>query len=82
MGRAKQVLSGPIELTGVGGKKSICDDGMYSVRLPLHNGRDAVLCGLCMPKITTEFPLYNRTEYIRVCLSEHRGHKGSGRRTT
>ena len=38
MGRAKQTPSGPLEITGVGEKKSRCEDGMFSVCLSLYNG--------------------------------------------
>ena len=58
VGRAIQILSGPLEITGVGDKKSVWDDGVYSVSLPLYNGQNAILSGLCMPKITADFPFY------------------------
>ena len=58
IGRAKQIVSGPLTMTGVAGQQSVCHDGVYSVCLPLYNGNEAVLSGLCMPSITGEFPLY------------------------
>ena len=57
--QAKQVISGPLVITGVGDQKSVSKDGVYSICLPLQNGKNAMLCGLCMPKITTEFPVYD-----------------------
>ena len=59
IGRAIPVVPGPLIMTGVGDQQSVCHDRVYSVCLPLHNGNKAVLSGLCMPKITAEFPLYN-----------------------
>ena len=53
-----KLLPGPITITGVGDQKSVCKDGVYSVRLPLHDGRSAIISGLCMSKITGTFPLY------------------------
>ena len=55
VGRAKLELPGPIELTGVGEQKSICKYGAYSVRLPLKNGCEAVLSGLCLKKSHSNF---------------------------
>ena len=59
VGRAKQIVSGPLTITGVGDQKSICKDGVYSIRLTLDDGSDALLSGLCLPKITAKFPLYD-----------------------
>ena len=59
VGRGKQVIHGPIVITGVGEQKTVCEDGIYSVCLRLHNGRNAVLTGLCLSKITSEFPIYD-----------------------
>ena len=33
-------------------------DGIYSVRLPLFDGRDAVVSGICLDRVTSEFPIY------------------------
>ena len=59
VGRAKQVTEGPLVIRGVGGQQSVSTDGVYSVCLPLHNGRNAVITGLCLPQITSEFPIYD-----------------------
>ena len=58
IGRAKQIFSGPLDITGVGDKKSVSEDGVYSICLPLHDGRNATFSGICLPKITSEFPKY------------------------
>ena len=59
IGRAKQIVSGPLEITGIGDQTSVSDDGFSSVCLPLHNGSNAVLGGRCMSKITAQFPIYD-----------------------
>ena len=61
VGRAKQVLAGPFEITGVGNRTTVCEEGVYSISLPLNTGGNA-LCGICLPEITSEFPLYDLTE--------------------
>ena len=45
VGRAKQVISGPLVIIGIGDQKSVSKDGVYSVCLSLQNGRNAVLSG-------------------------------------
>ena len=71
IGRAKQEVPGPIVLNGVGGHKSVSNDGIYSVCLPLYDGRNAILSGLCLPKITAEFPVYDldivQTYLVKTC---------------
>ena len=49
---------GPVTISGVGVQKSVCHDGMYSIRLPLVGGENAVISRLCMSKVTTDFPVY------------------------
>ena len=56
--RAKQEITGPISLGGVGNLKAQSIHGIYQVRLPLANGKDAVLAGVCLDKITNTFPEY------------------------
>ena len=45
-------------LTGVGDHKSICEHGRYRVTLPLHDGTDVKLEGICLDKVTGKFPKY------------------------
>jgi hypothetical protein len=59
IGRAIQVLKGPLNLTGVGDHQSVCQDGLYSICLPLHDGSNVRLTGLCLPKVTGKFPVYD-----------------------
>ena len=58
MGRAKQEMLGPITLAGVGDQQTVCRDGIYSVCLPLHDGTEAIMSGLCLDKVTAAFPKY------------------------
>ena len=54
-GRAEQIVSQPIVLSGVGDQKFVCNEGAYTVRLPLFSGKNALLTGLCLPKITVSY---------------------------
>ena len=56
--RAKQEMKGPISLGGVGSLKTESIHGIYQVRLPLVNGKDAVLAGVCLDRIAHTFPDY------------------------
>ena len=60
--RATNIVPGPIVLTGVGDNKSVCDHGAYKIRLPLHNGNDVNMSGLCLDKVTSQFPTYHLNE--------------------
>ena len=48
LGRAKIVQEGPILLRGVGDVKSVCPYGRFQISIPLHNGREASLTGICL----------------------------------
>ena len=54
--RAEKISSDDCEIVGVGGVKSICKEGFFSVALPMYNGDNAILTGLCIDQITCEFP--------------------------
>ena len=56
--RAIQIISVPLTISGVGDKEFVCHDGLYSIQLPLVGVENAVISGLCMPRVTTDFPLY------------------------
>ena len=56
--RAKQELKGPISIGGVGNLEIESVHGVYRIRLPLLNGKDAVLAGVCLDRITNTFPVY------------------------
>ena len=55
---ATKEYDGPVELGGVGGISSESPHGIYSVRLPLINGNNAEMSGICLDQITKEFPIY------------------------
>jgi len=58
MGRATNIYSGVLTLSGVGDNQTSCEHGLYSVKLPLHDGREVHLSGICLDKITSKFPKY------------------------
>ena len=51
-------LGRAIVLHGVGNQKSICEHGVYSVKLPLNDIETAWLCGICVDEIAMPFPVY------------------------
>ena len=59
MGRASLVLPGPITLSGVGDKKTVCKEGVYKITLPLSNGGEATISGLCLDRVTGMFPVFS-----------------------
>ena len=62
MGRAKLLRPGPLILEGVNNQVSICKHGRYEIRIPLADGSDAVMSGLCFDNVTSNFPIYTLTE--------------------
>ena len=70
MGRAKLKVPGPIIMSGVGDHKSVCEHGIYSIRLPLKNGFEAVFSGVCLDRVTSIFPKYKLKEVERD-IKEH-----------
>ena len=62
--RAHQEHSGPIKVGGVGGLSTESPFGIYSVNLPLHNGRNTLLSGVCLAKITDDLPQYPLREQV------------------
>ena len=56
--RATKEFSGPVTLGGLGNAQITSSHGTYQVKLPLFNGNDAVLSGVCLDQITVEFPKY------------------------
>ena len=62
MGRAQQVLPGPFQVKGVGDTVVEVEFGVVTICIPLCNGRNALITGSCMGKITSEFPTYALSE--------------------
>ena len=57
MNKAENLLEGPLILSGVGDLKSVCPHGRFQISIPLHNGNEAKLSGICLDKITCTFPV-------------------------
>ena len=73
-GRAIKDPGGPLSLGGVGDTLTLSEHGLYTIRLPKFNDKDAVLTGVCLNKITSSFPEFIldgdvqndiREEYVR-----------------
>ena len=62
IGRARQEVPGPISMSGVGDLQSETKHGIYSVCLPLRSGENVVFSGVCMDRVTMEFPSYGLEE--------------------
>ena len=54
--RAIKEPGGPLSLGGVGDTVTLSEHGLYTVRLPMINGKNSVLTGVCLNKITSTFP--------------------------
>ena len=66
IGRAFKVIPERIEISGVCDQKSFAD-GVYAICLPLFDGTNITLTGLCVPKITSEFPQYDLADVESDC---------------
>ena len=55
---ATQEHAGPITIGGVGGVISVSQHGIYKDNLPLYNGIQATMSGVCLDNITSKCPLY------------------------
>ena len=52
---ATKISSEPVQLGGVGETLTRSTLGTYNVKLPMYNGRDASLTGICIKSITSTF---------------------------
>ena len=59
MNRAVQSEEGPMIITGVTGAKTICPEGEYTITVPLANGGEAKMSGLCLERVTGRFSEYS-----------------------
>ena len=57
--KAKLEMPGPIIISGVGDNRTVSEHGIYSVRLPLKDGNEAIFTGICLDNVTSEFPKYS-----------------------
>ena len=55
LGKASQEFPGPITISGVGDNKTICNDGVYKFSLPLCGGKETIMSGICLEKVTGKF---------------------------
>ena len=55
--RAMLEFKGDMAVGGVDQLQTI-SSGVYKIMIPLHNGHDAQLSGVCLPNITSGFPIY------------------------
>ena len=58
MGRTKNIRKGPLTINGVGNTRTICEHGRFRITLPLFNGPNVNLTGICLDEITCKFPIY------------------------
>ena len=56
--RAKQIVSKPVPVGGVGGVTTQSTRGIYTFTLPLATNIDVKMTGVCLDTLTTTFPLY------------------------
>ena len=66
IGRGFKLVQDSIEINGVCDQKSYAD-GVYAISLPLFDGTNITLSGLCVPKITSEFPTYPLSDVESDC---------------
>ena len=73
VGRAHCEIAETLEITGVGDKKAEAL-GIYSLCLPLYNGVNVTLSGVCMAKITSRLPVYPlgsvESDLIKWCAED------------
>ena len=56
--QVKQISTQSVTLGGVGNSTTKSLNGIYTVKLPLHNGSEITLTGACLSKITETLPTY------------------------
>ena len=71
------MLPGPITLSGVGDNKTVCQDGVYKINLPLFKGKEATMSGLCLDKVTGSFPEFS-LKTVKKDIKEHYQTFGKG----
>ena len=76
MGRARNITPGPLGLSGVSGMQAVCPHGEYEITLPLHDGEEYKMSGLCMDVVTSEFPRFPLAE-VEMELQDEYGKLGS-----
>ena len=56
--RATEVIPGPTQLIGVSDTVIESEHGLWTLKLPMANGKNAVVTGLCLNKVTHTIPDY------------------------
>ena len=76
-GRAVQESSEEVNLGGVSDVKVTSPHGVWRIKIPMHNGKNASMSGICLDKITEEFPTFKLNTQVRDDIE--RGYQKSGR---
>ena len=79
--RARKEYDGPITLGGVGGINTQSQHGIYSVKLPLASHKEAIMTGICLDKITEDFPQYPLTGKVQNDLMKEFKENGGDSKT-
>ena len=45
--------------------KTVSPHGVYKVDIPLHNGKSAVMRGVCLNQVTSKFPMYPLHDHVQ-----------------
>ena len=59
---ATMISKVPVSVGGLGGSKNHTEHGLYRMKLPLITGEHARMTGVCLLKLTDEFPKYPLSE--------------------
>ena len=69
---AKQIYDGTVTVGGVSGFSVESRHGACQISLPMYNGKNAVMSGLVIDKITEEFPTYPLDQVEKDIHNEYR----------
>ena len=58
LGRAMCTYAAQCTLEGVGGQTSVAPHGRFAIKLPLHDGTEIEIEGICLDVVTGKFPTY------------------------
>ena len=64
--RAVQEFKGRVNLGGVGYLTTKSDHGIYQVKIPLHNGENATISGVCLERL----PQISQAIHFKVNLNK------------
>jgi len=69
---AKQVYAGNTSIGGVGNSHTVSKHGIYTVKIPLYDGEVASMSGICLDRITSQFPMYPLGEVEKDVCNAYR----------